>query len=81
MRVRVPHDSGGKGLCFHGLPEAVSGERHFRNGRPLQRRLPRQSLDVVALAAGLGLTMLDHDSEKWKPIFGQDHAQNKESRP
>ena len=25
--------------------------------------------------------MIDHDSEKWKPIFGQDHAQNKESRP
>ena len=29
------------------------------------------------MAAELGLTMMDHNSEKWKPIFGQDHAQNK----
>ena len=78
LRIRMPYDSGGERLRLHRVPGEVSGGRRFRNGRPLQRRLPRQSLDVVALAAGLGLTMLDHDFEKWKPIFGQDHAQNKE---
>jgi hypothetical protein len=30
----------------------------------------------MALRAGA----LEHDPEKWKPVFGQDHAQNEQSR-
>ena len=35
MRVRVPYDSEGKGLRFHGVPEAVNGRRPLLalNGR------------------------------------------------
>jgi hypothetical protein len=26
------------------------------------------------------LPKLEHDPEKWKPVFGQDHAQNEQSK-
>jgi hypothetical protein len=27
--------------------------------------------------ANAGVRFLEHDPEKWKPVFGQDHAQTK----
>src|SRR4029077_16803724 len=50
---------------------ALAGEEGVSRSGPAWRR------------SGLRLSSSrpEHDPEQWKPVFGHDHTQNKESRP
>jgi hypothetical protein len=69
----------------HGVPPSESGER---DANPVRVWVPRFCLVASGGAFGFDFFQnaprrvaspkgLEHDPEKWEPVFGKDHAQTK----